>query len=120
MTAIGSIIKNFKNATVSVIKGSAGTYTKGRFTAGATTTVTQTVSIQPMSGKERQLLPEDIRTKNTVKIYSREQLKTTDVAGKVSADKVVYKGVTYEVAVSEDWQEHGEFYKAICVAEGQG
>jgi hypothetical protein len=120
MTAIGSIIERFKNATVSIIKGSAGTYTKGRFTAGPTTTVTQTVSIQPVSGKERQLLPEDIKTKNTVKIYSREQLKTTNVIGKIPADKVVYKGVSYEVAVSEDWQEHGGFYKAIAVQEGQG
>lgn len=117
---VGSAIDNFATTPISVIKHTAGTYTNGRFTEGTTTAQEQKVSVQPMTGRDLQLLPEGLRVRNSIVVFSREELKTADTALKVPADQVVYKSRTYEVHTSEDWSDHGGFYRTICIQEGQG
>jgi len=74
-------------------------------------------SFQPMSARERLLLPELIRDRETAKVYTQCVLRSVDVEGKVLADRVTYRGQNYVVQSVEDWAPHGDFYKAVLVKE---
>lgn len=74
-------------------------------------------SVQPMLAKERLLLPEMIRDRELLKIYTECELKSVDVEGKKRADRLTYKSQEYVVQSVEDWNSHGNFYKVIAVKE---
>ena len=75
------------------------------------------VSVQPTNGRERVLLPELIRDKETVKIYSKVRLRGVDVAGKVLADRITYDDERWVVHSCTDWYRHEKYYKVIAVKE---
>lgn len=72
-------------------------------------------SVQPMTGRERQLLPENIRDREVVKIYTPCELRGVDMDNKIRADRVIYKNREYVVQTVEDWNEHGGFWKSLAV-----
>lgn len=74
-------------------------------------------SFQPMTARERLLLPELIRDRETAKVYTKCELRSVDVEGKVLADRVTYRDQTYVVQSVQDWIPHGDFYKAVLVKE---
>ena len=72
-------------------------------------------NIQPAPGKERELLPEADRLKETLLIFATVPL----LAGEnddTKADRVFYKNTAYRVRLAEAWSEHG-IYKALAVKE---
>lgn len=74
-------------------------------------------SFQPVTARERQLLPELIRDRETAKVYTKCLLRSVDVEGKELADRVTYREQTYIVQSTQDWIPHGEYYKAVVVKE---
>lgn len=101
---------------VDIIREKEGSYnSKGRYVPGATTeTCFANISIQPLSARERLQLPEAIRTKELVLVYSKDELRTDRPGDGLKADRFVYKGNTYVVNTVEDWSDHGGFYKVIA------
>ena len=75
------------------------------------------VSVQPMVGRERLVLPELIRDRELLKMYSPCNLQSVNVEGKVRADRLDYKGQQYVVQSVEDWFDHGGYYKVVAVKE---
>lgn len=97
----------------------AGEYVKGRWVAGGTYTETSIIaSIQPVTGKERELLPEGERTKEVIRIYTKYGLRQAIEQQNVKGDQISYKGRVYEVRMVEtwdfDWNDMAHF-KAIAV-----
>lgn len=95
-----------------------------QFVDGIAQPVTQTdvftvndCSVQPLTEKERVVLPELIRDRSTMKVYTKTELRTVDVAGKELADRVSYLGESWIVQTVQDWVAHGQYYKAILVKE---
>ena len=74
-------------------------------------------SFQPLTARERMLLPELIRDRETAKVYTKCLLRSVDVEGKLLADRVTYREQTYVVQSVQDWVPHGQFYKAVLVKE---
>lgn len=75
------------------------------------------ISVQPMAAKERVLLPELIRDREVLKAYTQCELHSVDVAGKLLADRVTYRGQDYVVQSVQDWAPHGQYYKVTLVKE---
>lgn len=75
------------------------------------------ISVQPMVGRERLLLPELIRDREVLKAYTRCELKSVGMEDKLLADRVTFKEQRYVVQSVEDWSTHGEYWKAILVKE---
>lgn len=75
------------------------------------------VAVQPMLARERQVLPELIRDRELLKLYTPCQLRGVDVEGKVRADRLSYKGQQYVVHSVEDWFDQGGFYKVVVIKE---
>lgn len=72
----------------------------GRWVAGASTESTIRMSVQPLSGRELQTLPEGERTADQVKGYTADDVRTLDQVAGAAADHIVvltglYAG-TYE------------------------
>lgn len=82
----------------------AGTYDKGRWVPGTSYTETEIIaSIQPLSGRERELLPEGERTKEVVRVYTKYGLRQAIEKNNVKGDQVSYKGRLYEVKRVDTW-----------------
>jgi hypothetical protein len=75
------------------------------------------VSVQPMQARERQVLPELIRDRELLKMYTKTLLQSVDVEGKVRADRLTYNDHEYVVQSIEDWFAHGGYYKVVAVKE---
>jgi len=82
-----------------VFRQEAGSYIERRWVEGQVTPVTvKAVNIQPMSDNQKLILAEADRTKEWLKLYSPEPLRTIKegIDGHDS-DKFEYEGVMYEV-----------------------
>ena len=104
---------------VTIRRGSAGTSYRGRHTKGSTSDTTGVVaSVQPITGKELERLPEGIRSKRPAKLYSETELKMVDVGAGTPADQIIWDSETWEVSRLEP-HTWGTYYKAIIVKVGQ-
>lgn len=74
-------------------------------------------SFQPMTPRERMLLPELIRDQELSKVYTKCELRSVDVVGKVLADRIHYRDENYVVQSVEDWQPHGQYWKVVLIKE---
>lgn len=117
--SFSDIIRCFPSE-VKIYRREAGSFTKGRYTPGAQDTIfTEIMSVQPVTGDERLLLPEGVRTREVVKAYCRTLLRTDNAPSGHQADRIEYKDEFYEVFNVEDWSDHGDYYKVMAVKEGQ-
>jgi len=93
-------------STTLTVTRDAGTYVDGDWVP-STSTLTIRGSLQPISGRERQSLPEGYRSPGRFKLYTRAVLQGA-VGGDAghNADLITYRGSVFEVASIEDWTEH--------------
>lgn len=100
-----------------------GEFIDGRYErpTGADTEFPASGSIQVMTPRELQILPEATRQRETRKLYTECELQ----AGGVSAsegkepDHIVYQGTEYEVQNVADWQRQANYFKYLLVKAGQ-
>lgn len=93
----------------------SSTYVKGRWQQQTPSESEITASVQPLSGKDTQLLPEGYRLSSTVKIYSSDFLFPGDKENQRAADRIRWKNNVYEIKLVEDWYSYGGYYKAIAL-----
>lgn len=80
-------------------RAAAGAYTAGRWVAGGTSSTTFLGSVQPLPGKDRQVLPEGLRNRDGRKVYcDRGTLRVDSQHDGTSADVVEIDGVDFVVA----------------------
>jgi hypothetical protein len=88
-------------------RSTAPSYVDGRAVAGTTTDTTFQGSLQPMGGKDRQVLPEGLRQRDGRKVYcARGTLRVDDQLTGDVADQVLFGSVTFTVVhVDSDHRE---------------
>ncbi len=75
----------------------AGAYVDGNYVEGASSSFTVTASVQPMSQREQLILPEGVRERKSIILFTTVELKVVDEETGTSADVVNYLGEKYEV-----------------------
>lgn len=116
---IGRTVPSFlltHKTSVTVLRATEGEWVKGKWVTGAVQEVVIDANIQPLRGSELAALPESDRTKETIKVYSVETLKTLEEVSQEEADIVVWEGkkfraikaMTYKMGVLDHT-------KTICV-----
>ena len=60
-------------------------------------------NLQPITGKDLQLLGDGFKATDVRKIYTRSELKTLDEDSKTEADLVVIEAKDYQVQIVEPW-----------------
>jgi hypothetical protein len=93
-----------KRNTVELERFTAGSYTKGVYAKGQSTTCDLDVNVQPVKPSEMLSLPEGQRTKETIKIFSDEALRSVEQVGSEAADRITYNDKVYEVFSTKNWQ----------------
>lgn len=81
--------------TIAVVQRT-GSRTNGRWTE-TTANRNITGSVQPVSGKDTQFLPENRRDAGVVKIYCNEKLNVSEQGGNAPGDIVIWRGRKWEV-----------------------
>jgi len=104
---------------LTVIREKSGYIVKGRYQETPPQEVNIKASIQPVSGKDRMMLPEGIRSKEIIKLYTTFLLQTDNAEGSTKSDVVVYNGCRYDVITVEDWTVDGGYYKAVAARSGR-
>ena len=115
---MSNLIESFKNAELEVSRMvKPGRYIKGRFIPGKTKKFKVTASVQQMRPDELLLLPEAQRTREMVKVYSCEVLKTGDEKARLEPDQFPYLGMIFEVHSVGNWVNFTDIphFKSICV-----
>lgn len=95
-------------------------YEDGRFVPGIEQSVPIVASMQRLSMRERQLLPEGFRAKETYKLYSETsllQLIQNDVTPLIDAAEFEYRGKRFAMLASEEWDYLVPHWKATLVAK---
>lgn len=100
------LINDF-GSTVTVTRFAAGAYVNGEYVAGATSTFTTIMSIQPMSGRELLNLPEAQRTRQYAKGFASVELFTVQTSPSKRADMIAFQGKNYEVQKVQYWESAG-------------
>ena len=98
-----------------------GFYNKdGRFIPGDFVVRNINASIQPLSGRQIQLLPEGRRSEDSIVIYSTEELFTAQSSANKKGDVVIFRGKRYEVFNTKAWLS-GAFtnYESIALLESK-
>ena len=75
------------------------------------------ISVQPLTGKQREVVPEGFRDRNLIKLYTQYELLGIDVVGKVRADRITYNDEDYVVHSVENWHADGAYWKVIAIKE---
>lgn len=105
-----------KKIPVTIIRKGEGQWVKGRWVEGVEEELEIEANVQPMRGHELVVLPEADRTKDSIKVYSVERLRTTEEVEQKDADIVVWEGKHYR-AVKTMTYKMGvlDHTKTICV-----
>ena len=72
-------------------------------------------SFQPLRGKEREALPEGVRASDTLKVYTKSELRTADQHTGTPADEVDYDGRRYVVYQVDRYPRLIPHYKALLI-----
>jgi hypothetical protein len=110
--SVASVIDRQETGTYTVTRYAARTYTKGRLDSASTSTVTIDAVIQPLSGRDLQLLPEGSSALESIAIWTRTALRVS--AASQQADRISYGNETYEIQNVTVWATPGGYYKAIA------
>lgn len=95
----------------------------GRPVKGTEQSLIINASVQRLSMRERQLLPEGFRAMESYKLYSETalvQLIENDVDPLIDAAEFEYKGKRYAMVASEHWDYLLPHWKVTMVAKQDG
>lgn len=109
--SLTGVIDVFQSGTYTFTRTAKGSFTNGRYTKGATSNFSAIASIQPVTGRELQALPEAYHEKEVKIVFTKTALQ----AG-THPDQVTIDSVLYEVFKVEKWDAFGDtHYRASIV-----
>lgn len=92
----------------------------GDFVAGTTSTSSIKASVQPLTGKDADSLPEGERHKDWLKLYTRTELRPVSQHAGSAGDRVEVDGITYEVRTVKRYRAVCPHYRADVVRTQEG
>lgn len=108
------------NETITLKRKAAGTYVNGRWVPGSVTTSSIRATVEPMKPQELQILPEGLRSRLPIYIYTNEELKTASVADSKEPDILTYNDLDYEVHQVQNWTQMIPHFKVMCLRLTEG
>jgi len=98
----------------------AGTLLKGQSVPGSTSVLNFDASVQPLSGRERETLPEGLREKGAHRLYTDFALRTDNQKTKDPADEVTLFDKRHIVVRVDPWQNGVLNHFKVIVSEADG
>lgn len=105
-------VLDFATGTYTVTRASGvGSYVEGVFVPASTSTTGVVACVQPVSGRELQRLPEGLRAKELLSVFTVAALLVA--APGVRPDVVAIDGSNWQVERVERYAELGNYYHSI-------
>lgn len=99
-----------------VIRKGEGAYVDGRWVpSNEIESFNIRASKQPMTPEDIQILPENLRTKKSYRIYTITELRPVNTTEETDADTITIESETYTVHSVEKWTKLHPHYKCIVV-----
>ena len=89
----------------------------GKYSGGDIMEFTEKASVQPLSGKQAQLLPEGRRAEDSIIIFTVPELFTAKTSENKKADIVIYNSRRYEVWNVKIWMLPGFSHHEVIALE---
>lgn len=115
MPLVSGAIASLATGTYLVTRRAASTYVDGVATPGAETTFNTVAVAVPVSGRELQRLPEGMRSREVMRIFTEDELRTVQPGS--DPDLVSIDGYLFEVQAVSRWVAGG-YYEAFAVKVG--
>jgi len=114
-----SLVQEFSTGVYEVERmTSPGQYVEGVWVPGSTSKLTVRGSLQPMSMRDLQMLPEGERVKQTYKLYTDSLLFTGREGAMRSPDRVCVNQEWFRVHSTERWDGTDlPYFKSVLVRE---
>jgi len=87
----------------------------GNWVDGIETITTFKAVVQSLTADERLVLPEAVRTKETIKIHTKTELLTSNESTSIDADIIVFNNLEWQINQVFNRSNIGGYYKAIGV-----
>jgi hypothetical protein len=97
----------------SVTRFDPGYYQDGRFIQGPKTTLTIQALIQPAGSHDVMRLPEGVRDRKTIAIFTATPLQHAR-ANDATSDRIAFNGETFEVSSIDEWDDIGGYNKVLA------
>lgn len=114
------LIKRLSNTGTFTVTRAAGSWVSGRYVAGTPATFQIVASIQVAQGRDLLTLPEGLRNKEIIVIFTSTQLQTAKALSPSNdADQITYNSNVFEVLTAEDRSGPGNYYRCLAKKMGQ-
>lgn len=101
---------------VTITREEPGAYdSEGRWSPGAISTFDIDAAVQPVSGKELEILFSGTEVRETIKLYTTDELRASDAPLNTTPDKILWQTRQYEVKQVDDWASNGAYRKYLAV-----
>lgn len=87
----------------------------GRASAPAEEAIAIVAAVIPANGRDLLLLPEDMRTREAVTIFSTFEIRTAEDATGAPPDTIEHEGETYQIQTVQDWSRLGGFWRGVAL-----
>lgn len=115
---IGSILDSFPQTPILIERFAQGAFVKGRYVPGSKSHSIPCASVvHPSTGKDQELLPQGVRNRESVIVYTKEAIQTADQEAGTPADRLWINNRRYEVFNVEDWSINGGYFKSMAALE---
>ena len=102
-----------------VKRGSAPTYANGFKTPGAESDVVIRALVQPAKSRDLQVLPEGLRNRGTVKLFSVDEIRLGDPSTEAPPDRIVYGGEEWTMVHVDRWGDQGLYWSGMAQKVGR-
>ena len=111
---LSGIVASMPNQAITITRTAGGTWTKGLYSGGAATTLTGNAIVYPAGNRDLLLLPEGLRTRETIVVIWDAELRTANEATGTQADRIAYDSKTWEVQAVQAWLANAGFCQALA------
>lgn len=103
------------------VRRTTGSYVDGRWVERATDDEMVRAAVRPVSPSDRKLLPEGMRTEDSITLLVRAPLRIEHRSdtGASTADRVLVDGLWWRVVGEKSWSQSG-FYRYVAIREPKG
>jgi hypothetical protein len=114
---VSDIVTSFNTQGYSLTRTGPGSYVRGSWIDGATTTTERFGNVQVATGRDLTVLPENMRSSNAILLISsgpNDSFLSAEVRDQQTADTIHWSGRNYRVIQVDPWAANG-YWRAIAV-----
>lgn len=111
---VSDVVSSFNNQIITLKKFGESTVVRGRPQQEELPLEEITADVQNATGRALQVLPEGLRTRSVISVFSLTQMKGVSESNQTIADQVNYLGSWYRIYHVFPWNQNG-YNEAVAV-----